>query len=1738
MSLRATHRGYAYQDLVTGIALVDLMLGTASTVTVDTKGFDDDRFDDLTILSRTGRRTRLQVKHTADDRELTKATFSGDRRSLRLDRVFTSALKDLADHPQTTYRIVVRDGRPDGDLAKVLRPITDAKDPGDPFPGFTTTRYRFDPQHLRESTPWCRLVADLSNAELRTVCSHLTVDTAAPDSSQELYAAGPAELVLLRRATEELGAGRPPNTHRSPEDVAQALIIAATASRSRDGNVTKEVLAPRLGLDTDFGAVREGHPVEPAVAIERPDAIMAIGEAISQAATTGGRVVIAGGPGVGKSWLCEQLADAYRSRDWIVARHHCWLGASDTDRDARVLSEVVLGSLLHQLEETVPQATIDLRPRYAATIQSLATALKVCRNEQPDRNVLLIVDGLDHVDRVKGRQMSGIIPRHDPSRLLIDQLAAIALPAGVCMLIASQPGEHLDHAHPVTGQPLPVSPMSWEEIHALAGKHRLFDGFETEGRPADSDIRDDIVKLLFDRSAGNPLYATYLCRDATRISSLDDTSGQPWTSVEIIDRLRQIPDTATDLDAYYAHLVAGMTETQQLAVGVLAVCDFALTIEELGQVVPPVQPFLAKALATLGPVLHSQPGLGGLKVHHESFSRYVLRDHTKEWITSIRSSATEWLSARGFFTDSRAFRHLPGLLVSLGRFDELKNLFSSKFVTAAIQALQPPGALLSALEVFAHESARRRDWPSLIACVELRRAVDKYETESLPDTLIRYADVVVSILGAEVVTERLLYEGRTTFPTRWGLQLCAAVDRAGESAPWHAYLAEWKRQGDRERVQYGADQDAALHLAIQLGHLRLRSQRGTVAPDVAQRVAENLEQDHTADLASLVEVFVMGLEPGDVLDAANAMSDTSKAARVLVALADLVSRGVAGLPPAGALVGMAQEWAPAADPSAYLKYGIAPEEVLRGLAIGDLMTELDGVTRSLLEGNSADAKLVDHWLHLLRLTHALDPSMLMTLQGTLAGAGFYRAWLRFAVATVGLADDVARGVSTKPEASTAARAALEALAGEATPFTGTPRACDLWSIHALIHDVIERALVVVEHVDLDAILDSLIAIGDGTTTSLMGMAGTGPLVLNDMLAILIRVSPHVGQVAIHSLAETIRERRTDASAMYSETADFELSIARICVAAGDIEQAEDCWATASLYLGAYGGHKDPTIGELIDSIDDLASADIDAALSSLVKVRDLAYLVRQHTDGRDTSHFPQSWWNAVARVDPAAAARDAANLLLTEPGFEDARAHAAHETLLTTQVHAADPIVLAALRLTVSQSWRRPDTDLAILNRLAEETDPSPATKAAVAAVANNVAASYDDQPLMHTSDMSKAAATRDLIGAVQRLGGGTFDVRTVRPRESRKSSFDGPHVRTDAALKRIEARIRPELPSGANGAVVAAREYARKDYSDDSTAPRWNLEALTNAIGWRLMEVTLDEGEQAGRQLLADVARELPLYSDAEVLAMVADGVVARCVAASEPLATVASYASALAFTRIRGSGGWRTFAGREHNRLWQTAMALNPSVAEEVLASAIADIAAGPAYRTYGVTESVIAAFATQPTSGPGGTAIECWNAAFAILDYRLPGEVQQDNHRYTPTTSPDHQDLINGALATLAVSTIAQPDRSGIRRALLATSLLIISRPKLAESALLAALNGQLDPGRLIWLLETARGFMPDSALTPPMGHALTELARCDLLAVRVLAADILEAHGLEAPNPPATAPDIELRLAVSTFLGGPE
>jgi hypothetical protein len=1733
MNLRPTHHGYAYQDLITGIALVDLMLGTAESFTVDTKGFEGDRFDDLTIGYRTGQRVRIQIKHTTLERELSKDSFSGDGRSLRLDLLFEALLSDLSQHPGTEYRVVVRDGNPDEDLAAVLKPVRATDDPGDPVPGLSTIRFKFDPTALRLTSPWKTRLSTFTEEQIHTACKHLTIDTSAPASTIDFSAPGPAERVLLWRVIEELGAGRTPNTHIAPEYAALALAHAATGARALDGNVARERVLPQVGLTTDFGAVAEGHPIEAAVVVPRTDAGVEVRQQVDAAAPNGGRVVVTGEPGAGKSWLCEQLADTYRDEGWIVARHHCWLGAADVNREQRVLTEVVIGSLLRQLEQYVPEATADLRPRFAATPDALASVLLKCRDSRSSQSVLLIVDGLDHVDRVLGKPTN---QQTDPSLQLVDQLAAVDLPTGVCMLIASQPGSHLANARPAMGDPVQMPRMSRLEMRALATKHDLFTGCTGVGLLGDDD-EQAIVDLLHDRSGGNALYATYLCRYATRTSPLDpEGSG---TVQDLLQRLKRVPDTATDIDAYYEHLLSAMTDGQLFAIGTLALCDFALSASELGELLPPiVKPFLAPALKTLAPVLTSQPGLGGLRIHHESFSRHILRDKDNAWVTSIREHAAVWLADRGFFADARAFRYLPELLAQLDRYDELTALIQPGFVAEGIRAFQPPEALQRVVGIVSRESEARLDWPTLITCVETCKSIDTYETESLANSIAEHADVVVAIVGADVVAERLMYEGRPTLPSEWGLRLCTAVDRAGAAAPWRAYLDAHESDPKRRRAN-SSDYDGAIHLAVQLGELRLRNQRGDIPLDMAEQVAANLELDHKATLENLVKVFTAGLPTGAMPDVAAAMTDASKAAQVYLTLADLAAAGTPGLPDATYLAHRAWTLAPALDLVAYLKHNIPSADVLEGLGTTNLDADIETATNAVLGSPAVRYSTIERWLSLLTLAHALDRTTPLKYVSRLSGVGFYRAWLRYAAVTLGIADDVAASVTTAEAASTAVLVALADLAAEAHPFTGDPRACDLQSIHPLVHQVIEKSLVVIRPKDLDAVLVHLVEIADSTTTTTnLGLPEDGPLATNDLLAILSRISDHIGVGAVHALMKVIRDRRRDTHTQYSVTANFELATARICLAADAKDEVDECWRRACLLLASYGGHKDPTISEIIDSVDDLASVDVITARACLEKLVDLVYLVRQHTDGRGTSHFVNQWWKKASAIDPIAAGIDAADVLLSEIGFDDVRAHTAHTELLTTLIMTADPMVLAALRLTLGTDWRLPETDLDLLTRLRSELGKTHQSDTMLAIIANNVAATYDDQPMLYTSDQPKSVVTAELVDAVVQLGGSAFSARIPRQEQTRNSMDWSSSTKPDPLQlqKRLVNAQRPVVPEGRAGALLAARELKSERYKRD-TVSSWDLETITNLIGWRVIEATLARGQEVGIELLDDVAHEVGWYSNNEVFAEIGEGIAVRC-GDNDALRTVASYCLTLAYIRIRGGGGWRTFAGRERVDLWSKAHELDSATAQRTLAVAVAQTVQSDAQRTYGVTQAVIAAFASMPAETQGDTAVACWEAAFSVLRYRLPGIAERGGHAYRPTETPSSQDAMDVALATLALATIARPQRQELRQTLIATTLLVTCRPRLGQSALIHVLRAGLDAGRATWLLDIVHTYLPIGELTDELAAELTLLAGTKLLSVRALASQILDAQGRPVPHPPVSEPDPKIRAAYHYILGARE
>jgi hypothetical protein len=102
--------------------------------------------------------------------------------------------------------------------------------------------------------------------------------------------------------------------------------------------------------------------------------------------------------------------------------------------------------------------------------------------------------------------------------------------------------------------------------------------------------------------------------------------------------------------------------------------DFSLTRDEIKEILPPFAHLVERAISGISPVLVEDVGHGGLRVHHESFRTYIrekLEADPQANLEAILRPVIEWLDARGFFKDTRAFRSVLRLLERSGRIDEL-----------------------------------------------------------------------------------------------------------------------------------------------------------------------------------------------------------------------------------------------------------------------------------------------------------------------------------------------------------------------------------------------------------------------------------------------------------------------------------------------------------------------------------------------------------------------------------------------------------------------------------------------------------------------------------------------------------------------------------------------------------------------------------------------------------------------------------------------------------------------------------------------------------------------------------------------------------------------------------------------------------------------------------------------------------------------------------------------------------
>jgi len=1772
-SLTAAHRGYEYQDLLSAYRLVDLLLGKIAQVHIDEKLFADDRFDDLTTVAPDGRRERTQFKHTEiQDHRLNLATFTTERRDLRLDSLIGSVLTDRFGPGQGAtsflYRIVLRDASPiDLDLTDVLEPIKES-DPGPFIAGTATQRLRFNAAAIwRQGTDtviggnrlpfrFLRSTGTLTMEDLEWVCQRLVVEVNAPPSSADLTAPNVAERQLLERMTSDVGAESFPNTERSAVDVAAAMISTARAARQGRLIVTSDELLRRAQLKSDFGAVSRSHPVDRELEVLRSSAVQEIVESAVEICEDGGYLVVLGPPGQGKSWICQQALDAMDLAGWLTAEHYCYLGDADGERNRRVLSEIVFGSLISRLGAADPRILTDQRPRFAADEEALERCLRSALVKSPGRKIALFVDGVDHITRVRARMGD----RFDPSKSLVESLAALGLPAGVVIIILSQPGAHLDALNEENCKRLVVPGLSRSELEELATHlNVLSDQPESSHHPLLEDPQDiqDFLSELERRSSGNALYATYLCRETLRRSD---------TLIRPADAVRSLPQFDGTLRNYYEHLYKTLDGEASWVADVVALVDFSLTRVELREIRPDAAHRVDAALSLLAPVLTERAAQGGVRVYHESFARYLRRAFESDNLamTSLLERIAVWLERKGLFSDPRSFRSLLPLLAAAGKDRDLLKLVDRSFVSKSIAAGFSASAIAGNLAVGAAAAARLGEWSVVVRCVELARAAESCESERLDSLLVAFADVPASLISAGTLADRLLTDDSLAMPARVGLQMCAAVDRLGATAPWRQYIQGFEREAVDDNTHYGEASDQAVALALLRGELRLSffvDQDETVSigippangATVQAESIENAEQKHGlsepidwAQTAAWVQE--RNLPIGEVIDTVfdtlgragveGLLQAISRPGEAYLAYAERLaqgpSEGAASLPPLTLAMQALESGVYVGSIQRLLHLGVDPHAIAAAIATAS-SEQLLSLTRDVqLPNIEMQGSKLDAWLDGVAMAAHLEPEVLFSVEILIVGEGWFRCWLRFAVA-------LAKAEASKNGQDRIILEGMQQLTKDLRPFSGQPRACDLYRTLPAIRASIARAMHLLKDPHWGEALTILKRVRSETTTSLRGAVG-GPVTPDYLLQLAVETaSPSRYPVA----EELIREETEEGAARryYTDLAEYRLVAARLAIKKGDINAAASLWEEACGLLAAYGYHKDITIYGVLDPLPALIKADPRRGRLSVSAVQAICHRVPLHTDGKSTRGTRSTWWELLAKADPVGAIDLAVPALLRDCNDPYPLLDEAINNVWEEWNADVDPVLAGALRLSLDKTLDPRDS--ALLQRLIDDsTHNGRSARDLMVWLMSRI----DERHVAYSvSNSGELLAKDDILVVNLNKVAVAAGVPTVAPVEGlqtppSRESFDRLRSRRSDA-KAFDDNLYASFPEGLPGLSRAIRLWRRRPYGTES--PEWAVERFTNLIGYRLLQLGAEGRFEDAESALKILGQGVSLGEQVTLLRSVGEGLERY---GQKRLAAVAF---ALAWTRSRGGGGWFTFGGESELESLRRASSLDSDAALFIVAEEVEQAIASN-YGPYGISQAIIIAFGTRTLIVRGSQSIDVafavWDEALAVISARTPRVAANDDpdHRYVPSLSDPGSKFLGNlgeAFALAVLGGLFDPSRERKRRTLLAVRLLVEYFPAVAAKAVSVALSTISDPATIVWLL-TVLDSLGDGA-KPVLAEcqlALRELLSRDLLTVRALARRLVT--GEEPPLAPSSVPEPALLpgglqlIAVDAGTDGPE
>lgn len=759
MSLNAAHEGYEYQDLLTVFFILsEILNGNNSNFTIDKKLNPDDAFDDLTI-ERSGIVFKKQIKYSNAHTLQKKDISANSSYQLAIDDLYHSWLRNKNNE----VRLCLAWNEPTDELVHILSEQNGSKT----FVSHPTRLFQINIDELwpigkKPLANWKRFresAQSINRDDFAEFCKHLYIETKFPKFSLNIDSPGELEAIVFQQA-ESLGIGTFPNQHITIKNFVARLILKVKEARSKGNSIRTQSIFISFDIKTDYGAIEQSFPVDKQKNVVTKGTINNLIQEIQNHK----KVMLLGEPGSGKSWLVNNLMETAPKKKIHIVKHFCYTDLKDQLQKERIKQNTLYGNLISDILKVFPHLSEKKTQKYASTLSELN--LLIQNIEEP---VIIIIDGLDHIDRVYNFHNYTDLSKDEIE--IIEILENIGCTENVSILLASQPISKLNNISGFYSFEIP----KWkkQEVKLLFKKHDLENSIIN---------KKELSQILLAKSEGNPLYLTYLIKELKKTDEI------------IEDSINNLPAYSYNLKEYYRYLLTKLNTRESLP-KILSGVNFYLSKKELKEITNDGD-FIDEALSTLSPILRTNISQDGYIIYHESFRRYVL-DILKSKNVSVEQNVfkptIDWFKSKNIFSYTKAYRYGLHFFYNCHQYQEIEQHITKEFIVNSVSWGQPWKSIERNIQIMAQSAIHLQNFSLIIIVNELFKTIGSVEN-SYESSFNAYMECMGMTKGFEYVSNFLTFEGEPTLdnPVQ-GLQVCYISSRHNAFAPWNLYFDYFKK---------------------------------------------------------------------------------------------------------------------------------------------------------------------------------------------------------------------------------------------------------------------------------------------------------------------------------------------------------------------------------------------------------------------------------------------------------------------------------------------------------------------------------------------------------------------------------------------------------------------------------------------------------------------------------------------------------------------------------------------------------------------------------------------------------------------------------------------------------------------------------------------------------------------------------------------------------------------------------